>query len=311
MFDRDLRYISYSRRWLYDYGLGDQNLVGRSHYEVFPEIPERWKAIHQNCLEGNSQQCDEDRFDRTNGKSDYLRWEIQPWYEASGAVGGIIFFTESITERVIAEERLRASLREKEAMLKEIHHRVKNNLQVISSLLSLQSMRHSRTDTNEALNESQNRIRAMALVHETLYRSDDLAKVDLSHYLSELCSYLFRAFGVDSSRIRLDFSVQPIALSLDKTITCGLMVNEVVSNSLKHAFPLPLSGNVSIALQEMTDGRLTLKIVDDGVGLPAGFDLNQCSSLGLQLVTILSEQIGGQMTLRRDNGTHFEISFAR
>ena len=172
-------------------------------------------------------------------------------------------------------------------------------------------MRHSRMDTNEALNESQNRIRAMALVHETLYRSDDLAKVDLSHYLSELCSYLFRAFGVDSSRIRLDFNVQPIDLSLDKTITCGLIVNEVISNSLKHAFPAPLSGNVSIALQEMTDGRLILKIVDDGVGLPAGFDLNQCSSLGLQLVTILSEQIGGQMSLWHDNGTHFEISFAR
>jgi PAS domain S-box-containing protein len=310
MLDRDVRYLSYSRRWLTDYGLGDQNLVGRSHYEVFPEVTDRWKEIHRRCLTGVSERCEQDRFDRADGTVDYLRWEIQPWTDATGAVGGLVFFTEMITDRVRAEDQVRASLREKEAMLKEIHHRVKNNLQVISSLLSLQAARVTHPAATDVLAESQNRIRAMALVHETLYRSDDLARVDLSQYLGELCGYLFRSYGVDSARVRLELDVEPVTVSLDKTIPCGLLVNEIVSNSLKYAFPNTRSGTVTVGAHTRPDSHLTLTLADDGVGLPAEIVVDRTASLGLQLVNILTEQLGGQLTVERSPGTRFVISFA-
>jgi PAS domain S-box-containing protein len=310
MLDRDLRYLSYSRRWLTDYGLGDENLVGRSHYEVFPDVPDRWKEIHRRCLTGVSERCEQDRFDRADGAVDYVRWEIQPWTDATGAVGGLVFFTEMITDRVRAEDQVRASLREKEAMLKEIHHRVKNNLQVISSLLSLQAARVTHPAAAAVLSESQNRVRAMALVHETLYRSDDLARVDLSRYLEELCGYLFRSYGVDSALVRLELDVEPVTVSLDKTIPCGLLVNEIVSNSLKYAFPNTRSGTVAVGAHTRPDGHLTLTLTDDGVGLPAEIVVDRTPTLGLQLVNILTEQLGGQLTVERSPGTRFVISFA-
>jgi PAS domain S-box-containing protein len=250
MFDREMRYISYSRRWLTDYRLGNQNLIGRSHYEVFPEITDRWKEIHSRCLTGVSEQCEQDRFERADGSIFYLRWEIQPWTDATGAIGGLVFLTEMITDRVRAEAQIRASLREKEAMLKEIHHRVKNNMQVISSLLSLQAAQvTTHPVAADVLAESQNRVRAMALVHETLYRYDDLARVDMSRYIEELCGYLFRSYGVDYARVNLVLDVESVTVSLDKTIPCGLLMNEIVSNSLKYAFPDTRSGTVTIRAQ--------------------------------------------------------------
>ncbi len=309
MLDRELKYIAHSRRWLIDYGLGEQNLVGRSHYEVFPEVPDRWKEIHRRCLTGIAERCDKDRFDRTDGTIDYVCWEIQPWTDDAGEIGGLVFFTESISERVRAEEHIRTSLREKESLLKEIHHRVKNNLQVISSLLSLQSASVSNPAAIEALAESQNRVRAMSLVHETLYRSDDLARVNLSRYLGELCENLFRAFGVDAAHIHLDFNVAPVIISLDKSIPCGLLVNEIVSNSLKYAFPGERTGNITVHLMTESDSRVTLILADDGVGMLPDIDFLQSNTLGLQLVNILTEQLGGHLTMDRSGGTRFEISF--
>jgi PAS domain S-box-containing protein len=309
MLDRELRYISCSRRWLTDYGLGDQNLVGQSHYDVFPEITDRWKEIHRRCLTGISESCEEDRFDRADGTVDILRWEVQPWTDASGEVGGLVFFTELITERVRAEERIRASLREKESMLKEIHHRVKNNLQVISSLLSLQSISVTHPAATAVLAESQNRVRAMALVHETLYRSEDLAQVDLSKYLAELCGYLLRTYGIDSDRIKLVMNMSSVPVSLDKSIPCGLIVNEIVSNSLKYAFPGTRSGRVTVKLDSEADGRIAIILADDGIGLPNDFDIARNQSLGLQLVGMLTQQLGGHLTVERNGGTQFTIRF--
>jgi PAS domain S-box-containing protein len=309
MLDREMRYLSYSRRWLTDYGLGEQNLIGRSHYEIFPEISERWKGIHQRCLSGVSERCEQDRFERADGTADFLRWEIQPWTDASGAIGGLVFFTESITDQVNAQEQLRASLREKESMLKEIHHRVKNNLQVISSLLSLQAASVTQPDALGVLAESQNRVRAMALVHETLYQSHNLADVDFSRYLAELCEYLFRAYGIDTARVRLVLDVNVTDVSLDKTIPFGLLVNEIVSNSLKYAFPDNRSGNITVRAQIDTDGRLNLTLADDGIGLPPDLAVDRTSSLGLRLIQILTKQLGGELRIERTGGTRFVLLF--
>ncbi len=221
----------------------------------------------------------------------------------------VLTFGRDITERVKADECVRASLREKESLLKEVHHRVKNNLQVISSLLSLQSAHHSHSAANEVLSESQNRIRAMALVHETLYRAEDFASVNLAKYLSELCGHLFQAYGIESNRIQFVQDLHSTELSLDKTITCGLLVTEVVSNSLKYAFPSSRGGTVRIGLQTEPDGRMLMLLSDDGIGMPSDISLEHGPSLGLKLVSILVDQLGGELKIRRENGTAFEITF--
>ena len=217
--------------------------------------------------------------------------------------------SRDVTEQAEANLAVRSSLRDKEAMLKEIHHRVKNNLQVISSLLSLQAARATHPISRDVLIESQNRVRAMALVHESLYRSEDLAQVDVSRYLGELCGYLFRGYGVDSQRIRLELEVDPVTFPLDKTIPCGLIVNEIVSNSLKYAFPDDRPGCVRVSLRA-SDGLINLTLSDDGIGLPAGLDVENIPSLGLQLVTILTEQLGGRLAMDGNGGSTFVISFS-
>ncbi len=309
MLDRELRYISYSRRWLTDYGLGEQYLVGRSHYEVFPEITDRWKEIHRRCLTGESELCEQDRFDRGDGSASYLRWEIQPWYDAVGAVGGLVFFTELITDRIKAEEQVKASLREKESLLKEVHHRVKNNLQIITSLLNLQAETVQDPTTLKLLRESQNRVRSMALVHETLYRSGDLGWIDLGTYVDAICSYLSRAYGIDHYRIHIEVHVDHVSLDLDRAIPCGLIINELVSNALKYAFPENRSGRITVRLTSNSDQNYTLAVEDDGVGLPPDLDLGKIKSLGLQLVNDLVRQLSGSIVIEKAPGAGFFIRF--
>jgi len=309
MLDRELRYISYSRRWLTDYGLGEQDLVGRSHYEVFPEVTDRWREIHRRCLTGVSEHCEKDRFDRVDGTSSYLRWEIQPWYNAAGKVGGLVFFTELITDRVKAEEQINASLREKESLLKEVHHRVKNNLQIITSLLNLQAETVKDPTTLKLLLESQNRVRSMALVHETLYQSGDFGRIDLAAYVDAICNFLSRAYGIDNSRIQIEVDVDDVSLDLDRAIPCGLIINELVSNALKYAFPENRNGGITVRLTSKTDQVHTLIVKDDGVGLPPDLDVGRLKSLGLQLVGDLVRQLSGSIVIEPAPGAGFFISF--
>jgi len=309
MLDRELRYISYSRRWLTDYGLGEQNLVGRTHYEVFPEITDRWKEIHRRCLTGVSERCEQDRFDRGDGSLSYLRWEIQPWYDAAGAVGGLVFFTELITDRVKAEEKVQASLREKESLLKEIHHRVKNNLQIITSLLNLQAETVQDPTALKLLRASQNRVRSMALVHETLYRSGDFGRIDLGRYFAAICHFLSRAYEIDNSRIRIEVHADDVFLDLDRAIPCGLIINELISNALKYAFPENQNGRITVRLAANSDQDCTLFVTDDGVGLPPDLDLGRLQSLGLQLVNLLVLQLHGSIIMEPAPGTGYCIRF--
>lgn len=214
-------------------------------------------------------------------------------------------------ERINAEEQIRTSLREKEVLLKEIHHRVKNNLQVISSLLSLQSRQVSDAATLEALRESQHRVRSMALIHEKLYQSDDLARIDFAEYVRNLATYLFRSYKASPAAISLSIETAPdLRLSLDTAIPCGLIVNELVSNALKYAFPDGRSGEIGIAFGQLGDGRYSLKVCDNGVGVPDGFDFRQSPSLGLQLVNTLIEQLDGSIELHRNGGTEFTAQFS-
>jgi PAS domain S-box-containing protein len=226
--------------------------------------------------------------------------------EGSEAIQVIL---RDITERRRSEEQLRCSLEEKEALLKEVHHRVKNNLQMISSLLKLQANSVADATGLAWLADSQNRVRALALVHETLYRSTNLAKIDMARYLENLCAQLFQAYLPDASKVRLDLAVTNGSLDMDRAIPCGLLVNELVSNALKYAFPGGRSGQLAVKLDAQPDGTYVLDVGDDGVGLPKDLDFRQTKTLGLQLVCGLTRQLAGAISVDRRLGTRFTILF--
>ncbi|MBC8181349.1 PAS domain S-box protein [candidate division KSB1 bacterium] len=214
-----------------------------------------------------------------------------------------------ITEQKKAQEKIKTSLKEKEILLKEIHHRVKNSLQVISSLLYLQSKDLKDEETVNIFVESQNRIRSMALVHEKLYRSKNLAQINLSTYIRDLANALFRTYLISVNKVKLVMDIQKTALDIDTAIQCGLILNELISNALKYAFPKDLSGEISIVLKSKQNRMVELLVSDTGVGLPDHFDITEKNSLGMRLVESLVDQIHGRMEIENNNGTAFKIWF--
>ena len=230
---------------------------------------------------------------------------------------------QEIAERRQIEAQLKTSLADKEVLLKEIHHRVKNNLQIISSLLSLQSNRIVDPRDIMAFKESQLRVTSMALIHEKLYQSEDLASLNFTQYIEILANELYRSFGVSSQNVKLEVDVTNIPMELNFAIPCGLIINELLSNSLKYAFPNNRSGNIRIHFTTHTPENtdkinsqtqspipLTLLISDDGVGLPNGFDIDETETLGLKLVQTLVRQLGGSMNIETHDGTAFYILFS-
>ena len=226
---------------------------------------------------------------------------------------GEMMFTvilRDVTERAMAEEQIKASLREKEALLKEIHHRVKNNLQVVSSLLGLQSRSVGDPEMRKMFRESQNRIHSMALLHECLYQSENLSQVNFPDYIRELAAHLFHSYGVAPERIHLRTNLDRLALNLDAAVPCGLIVNELVSNCLKYAFPDGREGEIRIELREMQNGVTQLIVADDGVGLRSDLDWTTTKSLGLRLVRTLAQQLGARVEVSSQAGTEIQLTFA-
>ncbi len=209
-----------------------------------------------------------------------------------------------------AEEKIKASLREKEVLLREIHHRVKNNLQIVSSLLQLQAGYATDEQTVRMFNDSQLQIRTMALVHEKLYRNEDMSMVDLGDYANAIAENLFQFCTDSSGRIRLTLEIENIFMSIDKAIPCGMIINELVSNSLEHGFPGDLRGEIGIRLISRAQNGFELTVYDTGTGIPENVDFRQAETLGLHLVTILTEdQLLGKIELDKSNGTKFRIQF--
>lgn len=213
-----------------------------------------------------------------------------------------------ITERIHSEVALRRSLDEKEALLKEVHHRVKNNLQVISSILNLQSGYVKDPLTKDMLKESQNRVRSMAWIHESLYRTEDVSSVAFDKYLEKLGQNLFLSYRMDNQLVELRFNTENVQLDLDRAIPCALMINELVSNSLKYAFPEGRKGEIELSLKARGT-QIELTVRDNGIGLPESIDITATDSLGLQLVSTLADQINGTLTLTRKDGTTFTLVF--
>ena len=389
MFDRNMRYIAVSNRWITDYQLGNKQILGRSHYDIFPEIPESWKTVHRRGLAGETVRADEEKFIRADGTVQWLSWEVIPWYTAENTVGGIVLFTEDITERIRNHEELvrknadlnalneeliatqeelrqtndellanehklvqknedlnvineeltatqeelhqnievlslreqelvkretdlKEALSEKEVLLSEIHHRVKNNLTAFISLISLDGS-YEDTESGRALRKDlQNRARSMALIHETLYRTGKFSNVDMGVYLKNLVDKIAQSYGLRSD-IHVEVEVHNATLSIDRATTAGLIINELVTNSFKYAFPPefectmvrgePCMIRVSLAQECGVD---ILRVTDNGKGLPEGFDPLKSKSLGLKLVNFLSRhQLMADIEVRSDKGTEF------
>jgi len=213
-----------------------------------------------------------------------------------------------ITARKIAENQLKSSLKEKEVLLKEIHHRVKNNLQVISSLLRLQAGYIKDEEALDIFKDSQNRVRAMAMIHENLYQSTDLARIEFSDYISNLTNNLIRCYSVNRN-INIKLNIDRVLLRIDTAIPCGLIINELVSNSLKHAFHENQTGEISIEFLDLSQGKYSLSVSDNGIGFQEDIELPKKHSLGLQLVWNLVEQLEGSIAYQAKSGTEFNITF--
>jgi two-component system response regulator len=228
--------------------------------------------------------------------------------QAAGGTGSLLIGTsQDITELKRKEKIISAALKEKEVLLKEVQHRVKNNMQVISSLLRMQSQFVVNEKDARMFQESQERIRSMSLVYDQLRQSQNLAEINLREYINELAANLIQSYSLSAGGVSAHIDVDDISVGLDVAIPCGLLINELVSNSLKYAFP-DQAGNINICIHK-TGGALDLTIADNGIGLPDNFDVASSPTLGMTLLQTLGEQLGGKVEFRRDGGTTFHTSF--
>jgi PAS domain S-box-containing protein len=214
-----------------------------------------------------------------------------------------------LSERKQAERRIQDALQQKDLLLREVHHRVKNNLQVIHSLLDLQALKSKDRELVGMLRDSQNRIRSMSLIHQTLYQSQNFARVDFQRFLDELLPRLTEAYGSSASLVDIQIEAHEVSLPINEAIPCGLIVNELVSNALKHGFADGQRGTIQVELRQDLDSHVELAISNDGNGIPLDLDLLRTGSLGLQLVQLLTRQLHGVLDIQRANPTRFSLRF--
>ncbi len=250
------------------------------------------------------------RIHRADGAVRWVSCIGAPSRDDKGNTLRLTGFVQDITERKRTERTLTEALKEKEVLLREIHHRVKNNLQVVASLLYLQAMHAAEGATVEALKESGRRIQLMAQIHEKLYRSSSLANVRIASFIRSLIEDMITSYGIDANQVALKTELENITLHIDQAIPCSQIVSELVSNALKHAFPGPGGGQIGIRMST-EDDLIVLCIEDDGVGMPAGMDWQRASSIGLQVVNALAKQLGSEVEMVTDGGSRFRIAFPR
>jgi PAS domain S-box-containing protein len=323
--DKEGRVIAWNKAIEVMTGVKAEDILGKGDYEyALPFYSERKPILVDLVLkpldEIEKRYSDIERVDGTlagytfgsslKGGGAYLWGVAGPLHDTKGNVVGAIESFKDITDKKHQEEMNQASLKEKDLLLREIHHRVKNNLQIISSLLSIQGRCIQDENTQNVLVDCQNRVKSMALVHANLYRSEDLSKVDFANYIRRLTKFLFSSFGVNKNRVRLNLDLDKVSLEIDKAIPCGLIINELVTNCLKHAFPEGRTGEILIVLHSL-NGMVALAIRDNGIGLPAsGFISSQDSrSLGFKLVDSLVKQLKGTIETNLSKGTEFRITF--
>jgi PAS domain S-box-containing protein len=292
------------------YGLERAEQLAGTPIKEFWGGDQKYLAFLERIVRSQYRVVDEESAETVNGAMHYFLNSTIGIVE-DGLLVRAWGLQRDITERRRTEEALRASLEEKESLLKEVHHRVKNNLQVISSLLNLQLRKVKNAEVRSFLRDTQNRIRSMAMLHEILYRSNNLADVHFPLYLKHLCDHLARSYDSGARKITLRQEISDIPLDPDQAITAGLIVNELVTNAIKHAFPSGAGGDVIVELRADDEDHLLLRVADNGVGLPPDTPPEAEESLGLLLVESLSRQLNGRLSIGGGPGATFEIVFPR
>ncbi len=307
--DKECRYQFVNDGQLARLGRSSGKVIGKRYGDFHSEVDAKQFAqdVKRALKTGESFQA-EHKSQRDNRC--FLR-SFTPVADSQGNPNAITVVSKDITDLKQSEEKTRTLLRENEALLREIHHRVKNNMQIVSSLLNLQAAHFKNPDVVGALKENQRRIHAMALVHEKLYKSPNLEKIDFADYVTTVVTHLSQSLQINSGRIRIIYSLEPLFLSISSAIPCGLIISELISNCLKHAFPDGRKGTIKIEFRRKKDHETELELIvrDDGVGFPLGVDIDETGTLGLEILHLLTEQLNGSVKMERDNGTVFRICF--
>jgi PAS domain S-box-containing protein len=291
-------------------GLDRNDWIGKDYTSlIHPEDKISASEKFKSSVNGMVPESYEVRF--LNSAGSYLVGEIltTPVIPGGNEVE-ILGIVRDITERKKNDEIIKRSLMEKELLLKEIHHRVKNNLQIISSLIKMQSQNFKNAEIQEVFRETQNRVMSMSYIHQSFYQSGDLTEINFDIYIQKLVNNLFNIYDTNPVLINFEIDTKGISMGVDTAIPCGLMINEMVSNSLKHAFVKGNRGSISITLDEK-DGVCILNIKDNGRGIPDSVQLGKSTSLGMVLITMLCDQIDGSISLKREGGTEYEVRFPR
>lgn len=315
--DTELIFLYISDRFRRDYRVpDDETIVGRHHYDVFPDIPEKWRAVHRRALAGEVQSSEEDRFERLDGTVDYTRWEARPWYRSPGEIGGIVIYTDVITDQVErrialerSEERARGAVTEKEVLLRELNHRIRNNLATLSSMISLhaeaaQNEGHQRAAT--ALEEIRQRMLSLQLLYDQLHNSTNDDRVPLCEYVHSLVRQTVDLFPFGAA-VTLDFACQSVPLTPTILAPLGIIVNELATNAMKYGMGDRGAGAISLRGEVRSDGTMTITLRDDGPGLPPAGE--RTDGLGLSIVNALAEQIGGSIDIASDHGAVATLTF--
>jgi PAS domain S-box-containing protein len=294
------------------YSLGDVPTIADWWRLAYPDktyrdlVAQGWEAALRNAAEeGGSIEPAEFKITCKDGTRRVM--------QTCGSLAGdsVLVSLIDLTDQKQVEEALRNSLEEKIALLSEVHHRVKNNLQIVASLIGLQAGRLDNQEVLDALQDTRNRVKSMALLHEALYRSRNLSRINFATYIKDLCGQLLLSHGPVAQRVALEYRIAPIGLSMEQAVPCGLIINELVCNALKHGFPGSRNGRGWVCLEHDGEQLLHLEVRDDGVGLPPGFDPASCSTMGMQIVSSLAGQLGGwlEVDARKGAGACFRVVF--
>ena len=273
---------------------------------------EIWREHHKSAKRGDKVHEIQFRIKHKEDKIIWIEHVCQKLYDENEVFQGFRCSNRDITERKKTEEQIKRSLKEKEVLLKEVHHRVKNNMQIVMSLLNLQANAIEDKVIREAFAKSNSRINAMALIHETFYQTDDFSKINPEKYISKLIQSTASTLGSSDKQIEYKLEIEIIELSMDEAIPLALVINELLTNSYKHAFPNRSDGNITIVLKEIENNTILLEFFDNGVGMPSEIIPHELDSLGMQLIYDLVEgQLKGEVKLESTNGTRYRIVFNR
>jgi PAS domain S-box-containing protein len=310
--DLDSRYVIVNDKASECFGLAREEVIGKDDFELMPDTGEAAKNVEDDLevfVTGEPKEIIK-RMTTPDGTSYWLQAIKVPYFDADGKITGLVGIARDITDRKHAEDRIKAALREKEVLLREMHHRVKNDLQVVSSLLNMQARLVSSEDTAAILSESRDRVNTMVLMHAQLYESGNLVEVNMKEFLEGLVRQSFQSYPIKDTRITPVIHITDYPLPVSTAVHVGLILNELLSNVFKHAFAGQTEGKVKVDFDVTEEGKASLTVSDDGDGLPSGFDIDTTGSLGLRLVKILAkDQLQGDLEIISEEGTTFLITF--